>query len=163
VTAASDRPDGFVEDGEEEIGVSGRDVHRRGAADGLAPEAAFAEEQAELAGVFDGLGALFTTGSFRRAVLHKLDAEHQALAANIADDFVFGFQFLQASEKVGTEFEAVLLGLFLLDDFEDGLTDGGDNGVPTEGVEVSFLRRDRGDFRRGDDRGERSAVADALA
>jgi hypothetical protein len=50
---------------------------------------------------------------------------------------VFSFQFFQASEKVGTEFEAVLLGLFLLDDFEDGLTDRGDNGVATEGVEVS--------------------------
>ena len=75
---------------------------------------------------------------------------------------MFGFQFLQASEKVGTEFEAVLLGLFLLDDFEHGLADGGNNGVATEGVEVSFLRHDRGDFRRGDDRGEWSAVADAL-
>ena len=162
MTADPDRPDGFVENGEEKIGVSRRDVHRRGAADGLAPEAAFAEEQAELAGVFDGLGALFATGRFRRAVLHKLDAEHQALAANIADDFVFSFQFFQASENVGTEFEAVLLGLFLLDDFEHGLADCGDNGVTGEGVEVNFLRHHGGDFRCGHDRGEWGAVADAL-
>ena len=85
----SQRPDRLVEDGEEEVGVGVGDVHWRGEADRLAPEAAFAEEEAELAGVFDGLRALFATGGFRRVVFHELDAEHETFAADVADEFVF--------------------------------------------------------------------------
>ena len=35
---------------------------------------------------------------FRRAVFHHLDAEHQTLAAHVADDFVFRLQLFQPGE-----------------------------------------------------------------
>src|SRR5690349_19246374 len=76
----------LIEYGENEIGVGLSDAHRGGEADRLAPESTFAEEQPEFAGVFHGLRALFLAGLLGCAVLHKLDAEHQALAADVTDD-----------------------------------------------------------------------------
>ena len=64
-------------------------------------QAAFAEQQAEIAAGLEDLGAFGLGRLFRGAVLDQLDAEHQAFAAHVADDVVFFFQLLQSGEKDG--------------------------------------------------------------
>ena len=59
--------------------------------------------------------------------------------------------------------ERVRLEVFLLDDFQHGLAHGADDRVAAEGVEMNPLRERLRDLRRGDDGGERAAVADALS
>ena len=60
------------------------------------------------------------------------------------------------------DLERVRLQLFALDHFEHRLALRADDRIAAERVEVNSLRERRRDLRRGDDRGERTAVADAF-
>ena len=161
-TWRSHRPDRLVEHGEEKISVGLREAHRRSEADSLSPESAFAEQESEFTRIFDGLSAGFLAWLLGRAILHELDPEHEALAADVADDLVLALQFLEASEDIVSELEGVFLQLLLLDDLEHGLADGADDRVAAEGVEVDLLGHRGGDLRRRDDGRQRGPVADAL-
>src|SRR5690606_38767214 len=91
----SDRADRLVENREQEVRVRLRDAHGRGKPDGLTPEPALAEEQAQLAGVFHRLGALLAARLLGGAVLDELDAEHEPLAPHVADDLVARLQLFE--------------------------------------------------------------------
>ena len=66
--------DRLIQDREHEVDVRRRDVHRRREAEGLTPEAAFAEEQSQFAGVLDNLRTLVLSRFLRRMVFNKLEA-----------------------------------------------------------------------------------------
>ena len=74
----------------------------------------------------------------------------------------FSFRPLQSGDKVIAHRERVGLQLFALDHFQHRLALGADDRIAAEGVEMNPLRKRRGDLRRGHDRGERAAVADAF-
>src|SRR5690606_23159826 len=57
----------------------------------------------------------------------------------------------------------ILLQFFVLDDFENRLADCAHDGISTERVEMNFAGERGGDLRRGDNGGERSAIANAFS
>ena len=55
------------------------------------------------------VGTLGLRGFLGRAVLHHLDADHQALAAHVADDWIFRLQLFQPVADARALLERVLL------------------------------------------------------
>src|SRR5205085_319131 len=82
----------FIERGYKKTGISFVQAHRRRDTDGLAVQAAFAKQQAELLGGFQHLST-FTGGRlFRVAIFYQLDAEKEAPAAGFANNLVFSHE-----------------------------------------------------------------------
>ena len=156
------RREGGVEHFDQKFGVGLGQAHRRGEPDGLAPKAAFAEQQAEVAAGFHDLRAFGLGRFFGRAVLDQFHAQQQALAAHVADDVVLGLQLFQPGHDEAADLERVGLEIFALDDFQHGFALRADDRVAAKGVEMNALRQGRRDLRRRHDRRQRTAVADAL-
>ena len=67
---------------------------------------------------------------FRGAIFHQLDPEHEAFAADVADDVVLFLQALQAGEQVVADVERSSPAAFRVDDFEHRLALRQTTGLP---------------------------------
>ena len=74
----------------------------------------------------------------------------------------FSFSRSKSGGKMIAHLERVRLQLLALDYFQHGLALRADDRIAAERVEMNPLRERCGDLRRGHDRGERAAVADAF-
>ena len=81
-------------------------AHGRGEADGLAVQAAFADEQAEVFAGFHDLGTLRFGRFLCSAIFNEFDAKHEAFATHIADDIVFFFERFESGHEVRADLEA---------------------------------------------------------
>lgn len=79
----------FINDFEHEIRVGPGDAHRGFDAKGVAVEAAFADEEAEVLATFENLRAFGGGGFFGGTILDEFNAEHETFAADFADDGMF--------------------------------------------------------------------------
>ena len=106
-------------------------------------------QEAQFARVFQDLRAFGGSRNFGRAVFHHFDSQQKAFAADIADDFVFFLQLIQARHNEIAHLERVRLKIFFFDDFEDGFAHRGDDRISTEGIEMNFANERLRNFRRG--------------
>ena len=106
----------------------------------LAPQAALAEQQAQVSG---GLDALARTrrmaGSFVARSLTISMPSIKPLPRTSPMMLCLLFQLFQSGEDVVAELERVRLQVFALDDFEHGLAHRADDRVAAEGVEMNPL------------------------
>ena len=101
-------------------------------------------------------------GSLVRPVADQLDAEHQAHAADLADQGVALLELEEPGLEVAADASGVPLDVLGVDDFEGGQPLGHRDGVAAEGVEVDAVLHRPGDLGAGDAGAERGAVADPL-
>src|ERR1044071_5122167 len=151
-----------IENLEHEIGVGLRNGHGRREANDAAMKAAFTEQQTHFTAKLENLSAFGFARLLRRAILNKLDPEHQPFATNIADQFVFGFQFFQTGQNIVPEPKGIFLELVALDNFENGFSHSADNRVAAKSVEVNSFGEDAGNLRRGYHCSERASVSDTF-
>jgi len=157
----TDLAEGFVEelDGFVDVGLGG--VEHGGHAQGVAVEAAFADEQAVLAGALHDLGGGFGSGLFRFAVLHEFERLHQAHAANVADERILGLQLFELATEIGADDVGVFAQIFFLDQFNGGAGGDAGDGIAAEGGNVRALEA-AGNFRGGDGEADGHAVGHAF-
>ena len=118
---AAERGEGVGEDRQGDVGLLDRDDERRGHAD--RPHAARQHEQAALeARPLEGVG---------RVVVGQVDADHQAAAADLADQRLRRLQRREAVEQVGADGGRVG-GQAVLDEVERGVRRGARDGVAAE-------------------------------
>ena len=136
-------------------------VQHQARADDVAPDAAFADQDAALLRLFEDGGRRLRGGLLGLAILHQLQRLHQPEAAGVADELVLFLELLEALAQMLADDGAVLHELFVLDDVDDRVGRGARDRVAAEGGEGDagvFV----GDFRRRDRQADRGAVAHAL-
>jgi hypothetical protein len=123
-----------------------------------------AGEDAEVTKAIDDVSGLVGGRGARIAIVHEIETEKKAGAANVTKKRKRGLQRLQSSDPTRTDFASVLLEMLVVENVEDRETGGAGYRIAAEGrEEFHAVDEGRGDFRSGDDGGERKSVADGLA
>src|SRR5262245_23848339 len=100
-------------------------------------QAALAKKQTHSPAKLKNLSAFNFGGLFRCPVFYKFNAQHQAFAAHIADNFMFCLELLKPGENVTPKFKRVFLQVLLLDNLQDCFANRTNNRVAAESVEVN--------------------------
>ena len=102
-----DGGEGLVDARDHEVGVFHGEAHGRFDADDVAEEAAFAEEETEVAALVPDGGAFGGGGCFGFAVGDELDAEHESFAAHLSDELMFFSEAFELLDEVAADFSAI--------------------------------------------------------
>src|SRR5664279_3419630 len=158
------RPAGerLVEDFQRLVHLAGAHDERRGDADDVAVEAAFADQEAAFLRLLEEPDGLFGRG---RSVLnglvgHELESLHEAHAAHVAERLrVFRLQPVEAGPQAPAHLGGAFRRVHLLHDLESGERGGRGDRVPSERRDRERLEGVR-DLRRRDRDAERHPVRD---
>mmetsp|Transcript_27549 Transcript_27549/g.70158 ORF Transcript_27549/g.70158 Transcript_27549/m.70158 type:complete len:243 (+) Transcript_27549:383-1111(+) len=163
-TPASSQParNGRVHDVHQEVGVRLAEAHGRLDAEHVAVDAALAHEDARVLHALHALGQLALGGLLCGAVLDKLHAQHEPLAAHVTDNVVLGLQRTQPRLEVAPHLLAVLLPPLLVHHAQHRAPARAAHRVAAVRVEVQPARHGGGDLGRGHHSCQGQAVADAL-
>src|SRR6202453_529500 len=156
-----DLAEGFIEETDTLVRVGFGNVHGRGHADGIAVEAAFADEQAVGAGAFHDLICFLRGRLFGFAVFHKFECLQHTHAANVADERILLLQLFELSPQVAADYVSILKKIFFLDHFDDGPRRDGRDRIAAERGDIQSLEF-AGEFRGSDRNSSGNAVGHAL-
>src|ERR1700730_10234677 len=99
-------------------------------------------------------------GLFCCSVFDKLDAEHQAFAANLTDQIMLFCELLESADEMTPDIERVLLQFFPIDCLKHGATLCAHHRISAERIEVNAFGETLGDLRCSHNSGKRCAVSD---
>src|ERR1700735_1171076 len=157
----TDLAERFIEEADAFVHVGFGDIHGRSHADGVAVEAAFADEEAVGAGTFHDLICLLRGGLFCLTVFHKFEGLHHAHTANVADERIFLLQLFEFFPEVAAHHMRILEKIFFFDYLADGAGCNRRDRVAAERGDIQALKFSC-EFGGGDRETDRHAVGHAF-